>query len=223
MKTTTTKLMLASVAATMFCLGVGAATGDLVAHLPFDDYGNDGLNVLNATVGGNAIVRTTPANVVEGLGAVECVTDASILAGLPEGDGAVAIPLNTHIILPIPNVLASEPGHPYSILMKVKFPYFSPYYCVLNMPADNSLDDFVFLQSGSNPYIVFKMQGGATSNRINGNGGFTAGQWETLLFLFDRDKVRTLLNGNEIFYWAGDLVSTRANCASAGGYFILAG
>ncbi|MBO7655952.1 MAG: hypothetical protein J6U40_13615, partial [Kiritimatiellae bacterium] len=176
MKTPTTKLMLAAVAATLFCLGAGAATGDLVAHLPFDDYGNDGLNVLNATVGGNAIVRTTPANVVEGLGAVECVTDASILAGLPEGDGAVAIPLNTHIILPIPHVLASEPGHPYSILMKVKFPYFSPYYCVLNMPADNSLDDFVFLQSGSNPYIVFKMQGGATSNRINGNGGFTAGQ-----------------------------------------------
>ncbi|MBP5319676.1 MAG: hypothetical protein J6334_01715, partial [Kiritimatiellae bacterium] len=196
-----------------------------VAHLSFDDYGNDGLNVLKATVGGDAIVRTTPVNVVEGLGAVTCVTDPAILAGLPEGDGAVAIPLRTHLILPIPGELSNVDAHPYSILMKVKFPSFGPYYAIINMPASNDVDDFVFLSNSSTPHIVFKMMGGATSNRIEGRGEglFKAGEWETLLFLFDRDKTRVLLNGQEIFAYACSLSASRGNCANAGGYFILSG
>ena len=71
----------------------------------FDDVGNGGLNVLKVRGGEDAVVRTTPANVVTGLGAVTVVTDPSILAGLEPGDGAVKIPLSTHIALPIPEAL----------------------------------------------------------------------------------------------------------------------
>lgn len=214
-----TKLMLAAVAATLLCLGAKAETGDLLAHLPFDDYGNDGLNVLKATVGEDGIVRTTKANVVEGLGGVVPVTDAAILAGLHEGDGAVAIPVNTHIALPVPAALASESGKPWSISMKVKFPPFGPWYSIFTMPAANNDDMMVYLTQAESPGIVLKQSGG----KVYGNGGFTAGQWETLLFLFDSNNTRVLLNGTEIFSCAYTLAGSRADCANAGGYILLAG
>ncbi len=191
---------------------------DLLAHLTFDDYGNDGLNVLKATFGEDGIVRTTQANVVEGLGAVTPVTDAAILAGLPEGDGAVAIPCRSHIALPIPAALASASGKPWSISMKVKFPSFGRYYSVFTMPAANNSDMMVFLTNSSDPSIVLKQ-----SDRVGGNGGFTAGQWETLLFLFDSGRTRVLLNGKQIFSYAYTLAGSRADCANAGGYILLAG
>ena len=192
---------------------------DLLAHLTFDDYGNDGLNVLKATFGEDGIVRTTQANVVEGLGSVTPVTDAAILAGLPEGDGAVAIPVNTHIALPIPATLASESGKPWSISMKVKFPSFGRYYSVFTMPAANNSDMMVYLRNLSTPTIALKQEGG----RVDGSGGFTAGQWETLLFLFDSGRTRVLLNGKPIFSYAYTLAGSRADCANAGGYILLAG
>lgn len=191
---------------------------DLLAHLTFDDYGNDGLNVLKATFGEDGIVRTTQANVVEGLGAVTPVTDAAILAGLPEGDGAVAIPVNTHIALPIPAALASASGKPWSISMKVKFPSFGSWYCPLNMPASNSSDAMAFLNNSQTPVICLKQSG---NSRVDGSGGFTAGQWETLLFLFDSGRTRVLLNGKEIFNNSCTLAGSRADCANAGGYILL--
>ena len=191
---------------------------DLLAHLTFDDYGNDGLNVLKATFGEDGIVRTTQANVVEGLGAVTPVTDAAILAGLPEGDGAVAIPVNTHIALPIPAALASASGKPWSISMKVKFPSFGSWYCPLNMPASNSSDAMVYLNNSQTPVICLKQSG---NSRVDGSGGFTAGQWETLLFLFDSGRTRVLLNGKEIFNNSCTLAGSRADCANAGGYILL--
>jgi len=191
---------------------------DLLAHLTFDDYGNDGLNVLKATFGADGIVRTTQANVVEGLGAVTPVTDAAILAGLPEGDGAVAIPVNTHIALPIPAALASESGKPWSISMKVKFPSFGSWYCPLNMPASNDNDAMAFLNNSQTPVICLKQ---ADNTRVDGSGGFTAGQWETLLFLFDSNGTRVLLNGKEIFNNSCTLAGSRADCANAGGYILL--
>ena len=191
---------------------------DLLAHLTFDDYGNDGLNVLKATFGEDGIVRTTQANVVEGLGAVTPVTAAAILAGLPEGDGAVAIPCRSHIALPIPAALASASGKPWSISMKVKFPSFGPWYCPLNMPASNSSDAMVYLNNSQTPVICLKQSG---NSRVDGSGGFTAGQWETLLFLFNSGRTRVLLNGKEIFNNSCTLAGSRADCANAGGYILL--
>ena len=213
-----TKLMLAAVAALSICLGAKAETGDLLAHLSFDDYGNDGLNVLKATVGEDGIVRTTTANVVEGLGAVTPVTDTVILSGLREGDGAVSIPVNTHIALPIPAALASESGKPWSISMKVKFPSFGMYYSILNMPAANNSDTIVFLSNSQTPIICMKQVG---NSRVDGSGGFVAGQWETLLFLFDSNRTRVLLNGKEIFNNSCTLAGSRADCANEGGYILI--
>ena len=202
-----TKLMLAAVAALSICFGAKAVTGDLLAHLSFDDSGD----ILKSTVGADGEVG--------GSGAVTWVTDETILAGLKAGDGAVLIPVSTHIKLPIPATLTSSSGKPWSISMKVKFPSFGPWYSIFTMPAANNDDMMVYLTQAESPGIVLKQSGG----KVYGNGGFTAGQWETLLFLFDSNNTRVLLNGTEIFSCAYTLAGSRADCANAGGYILLAG
>ena len=202
-----TKLILAATAATLLCLGAKAETGDLLAHLSFDDSGD----ILKATVGADGEVG--------GSSAVTWVTDETILAGLKAGDGAVLIPVSTHIRLPVPAALASESGKPWSISMKVKFSSFGPWYSIFTMPAANNDDMMVYLTQSESPGIVLKQSG----SKVYGSGGFTAGQWETLLFLFDSNNTRVLLNGTEIFSCAYTLAGSRADCANAGGYILLAG
>ncbi len=201
------KLMLAMATAFAICFGAKAVAGDLLAHLSFDDSGD----ILKATVGADGEVG--------GSGAVTWVTDETILAGLKAGDGAVLIPVSTHIKLPVPDALATESGKPWSISMKVKFPSFGKYYSIFTMPAANNSDMMVFLSDSSSPVIALKQSG----SRVNGSGGFTAGQWETLLFLFDSGNTRVLLNRNQIFSNSYTLSGSRADCANAGGYILLAG
>ena len=85
------------------------------------------------------------------------MTDSSILAGLEPGDGAVKIPLSTHIALPIPAALLDREGHPYTLKMRVKFPSFGRYYAILNMPGTNDSDDMVFLTDSGNLVIALKI------------------------------------------------------------------
>lgn len=200
------KLMLAMATAFAICFGAKAVTGDLLAHLSFDDSGD----ILKATVGADGEVG--------GSDAVTWVTDETILAGLKAGDGAVLIPVRTHIKLPVPATLTSSSGKSWSISMKVKFPSFGPWYSVFTMPASNSDDMMVYLTSSESPVITLKQNG-----KVTGGGGFTAGQWETLLFLFDSNNTRVLLNGTEIFSYGYTLAGSRADCANAGGYILLAG
>ena len=48
------------------------------------------------------------------------VTDKSILAGLPAGAKAVEIPKGAYLPIPIPDELLDRPGHPYTLVMKIK-------------------------------------------------------------------------------------------------------
>ena len=194
---------------------------NLLCHLSFDDAGNDGLNVLKVRGGEDAIVRTNPAVVVSGLGAVTVVTDSSILAGLEPGDGAVYIPKKTHLALPIPRQLLDREGHPYTIKMKVRFPGFGPWYSLLNMPASNDSDNMVYLYNSANTYIRMKLLDKAYNHGINGSGGFTANVWETLVIQFGETCTKAFLNGTQIFSYDASLAASFADCFDAGGYFLL--
>ena len=195
---------------------------NLQCHLSFDDSGNDGLNVLKVRGGDDAVVRTTQANVVAGLGAIQVVTDSSILAGLEPGDGAVYIPKGTHLALPIPGKLLNREGHPYTIKMKVRFPGFgSWWYSLLNMPSSNDSDNLVYLHNSSTPYIQLKLTNKGSGKGFDGSGGFTANQWEELTFQFGESVTKVFLNGTEIFSKDVALSTTYADCFDAGGYFLL--
>lgn len=199
----------------------GPITDHLLCHLSFDDAGNGGLNVLKVQGGEDAVVRTTLANVVTGLGAVTVVTDPSILDGLEPGDGAVYIPKKTHLALPIPGKLLDREGHPYTIKMKVRFPGFGPWYSLLNMPASNDSDNLVYLHNSSTPYIQLKLTNKGSGKGLDGSGGFTANQWEELTFQFGESVTKVFLNGTEIFSKDVALSTTYADCSDAGGYFLL--
>ena len=194
---------------------------NLLCHLSFDDAGNGGLNVLKVQGGEDAVVRTTRANDVTGLGAVTVVTDSSILAGLELGDGAVYIPKKTHLALPIPAALLDREGHPYTIKMKVRFPGFGPWYSLLNMPASNDSDNLVYLLNSSNPIIRMKLTNKASNKGIDGTGGFTANVWENLRLQFGETNTKAFLNGSQIFSYDVSLSTTFADCSAAGGYFLL--
>ena len=192
--------------------------GQLLCHLSFDDYGNDGLNVLKVQGGRDAVVRVNPDKPVEGLGEVTCITDKSILAGLPEGDGAVEIPCRTHIALPIPSALSGNPGIPYTIAMWVKFKDFDHYNCILNMPADNRQDCMAFLERGASPKLSLKVRGSKTTGT---GGGFVRGKWMQLVFQFFQTDTWVRLNGRLICTQSVPLVGSRADCSKAEGYFLL--
>ncbi len=196
---------------------------NLLCHLSFDDAGNGGLNVLKVRGGDDAVVRTTPANVVSGLGSVTVVTDPGILAGLEPGDGAVKIPLSTHIALPIPTALQDREGHPYTLKMKVKFPSFGRYYAILNMPGSNDSDDMVFLTDSGNPVIALKIMDKSYGQADGGKGGFAVNTWEELTFQFGETNTRILLNGNEIYSRNLKLADSYADCYDAGGCFVISG
>ena len=177
--------------------------------------------MLKVRGGEDAIVRTNPAVVVSGLGAVTVVTDSSILAGLEPGDGAVYIPKKTHLALPIPRQLLDREGHPYTIKMKVRFPGFGPWYSLLNMPASNDSDNMVYLYNSANTYIRMKLLDKAYNHGINGSGGFTANVWETLVIQFGETCTKAFLNGTQIFSYDASLAASYADCSDAGGYFLL--
>ena len=196
---------------------------NLLCHLSFDDYGNDGLNVLKVQGGVDAVVRTTPANVVTGLGMITVVTDSSILAGLEPGDGAVKIPQNTHIALPIPAALLDREGHPYTLKMKMKFPNFGRYYTILNMPGTNDSDGMVFLTNSGAPVIALKIMNKRLGQSDGGSGGFAVNTWEELTFQFGETNTRILLNGSEIYSGDLKLADSYADCYDAGGCFVISG
>ena len=204
--------------------GPVARERNLLCHLSFDDYGNDGLNVLKVDGGDDAIVRQTKNTVVtEGLGGITTVTDSSILAGLEPDDGAVYIPMKTPLALPIPSALLDREGHPYTIKMRVKFPGFGKYYSLLNMPASNDSDIMVFLTSATAPVITMKITNKGTGGGIVGSGGFTANQWEEVTLQFGTENTKVLLNGSPIFSYDVNLSTTFADCYDALGYFVISG
>ena len=187
--------------------------------------------MLKVTGGGDAIVRTTPTNVVSGLGAVTLVTDSKILDGLEPGDGAVCIPRGPHLALPIPSALLDREGHPYTIKMTFNyrwdFPSVSASYpqwnALLNMPDSNDTDALVYLDASDPDRIQMKLEDKRSGKGINGEVGFKRGRWETLVIQFGETYTRAYLNGAQVFGAAVNLADSYADCYDAGGYFVIAG
>ncbi len=183
-----------------------SASENLLCHITFDDQANP----LKATVGANAIVRTDRDTVVSGLGNTKWES--------PSGDGALNIPNRTHIAVPVPPSLAKQPGLPYCIEMKVRFPEPQPQWCCLmNMPAENNIDAMAFLTVEADKRVVLNVSG-----RIEGAEKFSLGAWNTFRFQFGEKTTRVFLDGREVFKQDFTLAGSRADCSKAGGYFLFA-
>ena len=198
-----------------------APAGRLLAHLAFDDAGNAGTNLLRAAVGLDAIVRATPATPVEGPGEIVAVSDAGILSGLAEGDGAVAIPLGQHLAVPIPAPLLPAAGRPYTVVMKIRVPDNTGWRSLLNMPASNDSDAMVYLQQTTRNIYLKQFDKSSGAGIAASNGNVAADRWTTLAFAFGENATDIYRDGTHVLHATGALAGSYADCAASGGYVLV--
>ena len=198
-----------------------APAGRLLAHLSFDDYGNGGANLLHASVGLDAIVRATPTTPVAGIGEIAAVTDATILSGLSAGDGAVSIPKDQHLAVPVPAALLSGNGRPYTVVMKIRVPNTVGWRSLLNMPASNDTDAMVYLQQTTRNIYLKQFDKSSGAGIAASNGNVAADQWTTLAFAFDENAIDVYRDGTHVLHAEGALANSYADCAAAGGYILV--
>ena len=198
-----------------------APAGRLIASYTFDDAGNNGANLLHASVGADAIVRATRTTPVAGIGEIAAVTDAAILSGLSAGDGAVSIPKDQHLAVPVPAALLSGNGRPYTIVMKIRVPNTVGWRCLLNMPASNDTDAMVYLQQNTRNIYLKQFNKASNSGIPASNGNVAADQWTTLAFAFGESATDVYRDGTHVMHATGTLAGSYADCAAAGGYILV--
>ena len=198
-----------------------APAGRLLAHLAFDDAGNAGTNLLRAAVGLDAIVRATPTTPVAGIGEIAAVSDAGILSGLAEGDGAVAIPLGQHLAVPIPAPLLPAAGRPYTVVMKIRVPDNTGWRSLLNMPASNDSDAMVYLQQTTRNIYLKQFDKSSGAGIAASNGNVAADRWTTLAFAFGENATDIYRDGTPVLHATGALAGSYADCAASGGYVLV--
>ena len=198
-----------------------APAGRLIASYTFDDAGNNGANLLHASVGLDAIVRATQTTPVAGIGEIAAVTDAAILSGLSAGDGAVSIPKDQHLAVPVPAALLSGNGRPYTIVMKIRVPNTVGWRSLLNMPASNDTDAMVYLQQSTRNIYLKQFDKSSGAGIPASNGNVAADQWTTLAFAFGESATDVYRDGTHVLHAEGALAGSYADCAAAGGYILV--
>ena len=138
------------------------------------------------------------------------------------GDGAVEIPKDWHIALPVPDKLAKEPGHPYSIEMRFRLSALNDWQPLLNMPADNASDALVYVNKGDSR-LAIKQHNKAGGSAVYGESGFVVGKDHTLVLNFGANKTTAFLDGKQVFTRECTLAGSYADCSKAGGYFLIRG
>ncbi|MCR5839658.1 MAG: DUF1565 domain-containing protein, partial [Kiritimatiellae bacterium] len=194
----------------------GLSDDDLLVHFTFDDAGNDGLNLLHAAVGSDAVIRAAPTNLVEGVGEIAAVANPDILAGLPAGDGAVSIPIGQHLAIPIPYALADEPGRTFTVVMKVWFPAENDWRALLSMPASNENDEMLFIRKDSRVACLKQWDG----TSFTSPSAVATERWMTIAATFGSGSTHVTIDGKRVLVALGNLAGSRADCSAAGGYFL---
>ena len=144
----------------------------VTAHYTFNDAGSGGINLLKASVGQNAIVKTGKNPVVDVAGTGELyATNGPRRA---DGTGAVAIPKGQ--FLAIPHGLARSSGQTWFMRMRVFMPR-EEMHAVFSFEQDNNSDAFLFQKNKASA-------GGSRGwNKYSEKTGSPfVGNWTTLVF-----------------------------------------
>jgi hypothetical protein len=148
------------------------------------------------------------------------VTDTGILAGLPDGVTAIAIPQGVSVPITIPEELLDRPGHPYTLVMKIKTRIENGWVSLLNMPASNDSDMMVYLEKDTRRVCIKqfdKTKRDGTSDRA-----VELDRWTTVAIAFGEDSTDIYLDGDPILSTSGgSLAGSYADCYSAGGEFLI--
>lgn len=148
------------------------------------------------------------------------VTDTTILAGLPDGVTAIAIPQGVSVPITIPDELLDRPGHPYTLVMKIKTRIENGWVSLLNMPASNDSDMMVYLEKGTRRVCLKqfdKTKRDGTSDRA-----VELDRWTVLAIAFGEESTDIYLDGDPILSAiGGTLAGSYADCSTAGGEFLI--
>ena len=144
-------------ASVLVMVSVCAANGKLVSHFTFNDPGNEGINLLNATVGENAVVvnysKSNGISYPGGIGACANLTEADPCAGLANGTGAITIPKGQ--ALQIPHGIPTDGPHEWCLSIRFFLPDDKLSYHSLFTTSQNAREDAaMFIRYTSSKYCV---------------------------------------------------------------------
>ena len=142
------------------------------------------------------------------------VTDPDIFAGLQPYSTAISIPKGVSMGLSIPNVLKDRPGHPYTLVLKIKTQIEDGWVCLANMPETNDTDAMIYLDKTDRKVHIKQFD--KTRDSAVSSMGVELNCWTTLAFAFGENSTEIYLNGERIFSGTGALAGSYADCYSAG-------
>ena len=149
----------------------------------------------------------------------DCVTNGDVLAGLPPGASAIMIPLGRYVSVPIPQVLKDAPGHPYTLVMKIKTRISDGWVSLLNMPDSNNSDAMIYLHKTTR-IICLKQFDKSSNSALTSTRGVELDRWTTLAFAFDANATKVYLDGEEVFSGTGALADSYANCSRSNNFLV---
>ena len=169
------QFIIGSIIAALSCAATLSATAGVTARYTFDDDGNNGLNLLKASVGSDAwvLVGAKPAADGEGI----CGLYATNGQGRVDGKGAVAVPKGE--LLAIPHGLTKAEGQAWFMRLKVFMPY-EERHTILSFSQNNWGDGYLFQSSTQS---LGGSDGWGTYYYVTGTP--MIGNWKTILLNCD--------------------------------------
>lgn len=165
-------------------VAASASYAEVTCRYMFDDAGNDGLNLLKATIGDDAVVRAgSPASDVLGIGNLTPTNGE----GCVDGTGAIAIPLGQ--FLSVPHGLAQTTGARWFLCMRLCRPGTGAWFAPVSLSSNNTKDAFIFGDHDHNTLGSNGNWGGYSAK------GLTSGTWHTLVLSCDGTKTAFYLDG----------------------------
>ncbi|MBP5227125.1 MAG: hypothetical protein J6336_07045 [Kiritimatiellae bacterium] len=143
------------------------------------------------------------------------VKDPEILAGLPNGATVVSVPQGYYFALEIPEKLKDAPGHPYTLVLKIKVTSSDGWVSLVNMPDSNNSDSMIYLYKNSRKVCIKQFDKSDNAGLLS-DRGVELNRWTTLAFAFDTNATKIYLDGEQIFSGTGALAGSYADCYSAG-------
>ena len=148
------------------------------------------------------------------------VTDPEILAGLPNGATVVSVPQGYYFALEIPEKLKDAPGHPYTLVLKIKVTSSDGWVSLVNMPDSNNSDSMIYLYKNSRKVCIKQFDKSDNAGLLS-DRGVELNRWTTLAFAFDTNSTKIYLDGEQIFSGTGALAGSYADCYSAGANILI--
>ena len=138
------------------------------------------------------------------------VTDTSVLAGLPTGAHAVLVPTRGSKVLVPMSELTDRPGHPYTIVLKIKPQATNGKICLLNTRATKDSDAMVYLDSSTRKVHIKQFD--KSRDSAVSEYGIELNRWTAIAIAFGEEVTEIYIDGNPVYSGRATLAGSFADC-----------